>query len=595
MEGIARDGRRRVGLWAAGLPLCALGFYAVGLLYGGFPMPYGLGVHEIHPAELVYDLWLLVFATPAVVLAARALDASALPRRAIGAVERAARWRGVALAGALAAFAAALAIRRFVLVDAPIADDESTYAFIARTLLAGRLANPSPGDDAFFSNQFVVLDGASWYGKYPVGHPALLALGEAFGARALVVPAITAASFALTLAVGRLALPPGPAALGALLLLLSPQFLFTGATQLSQPASGLCLLVGLWALLRLDAGGGARFAAAAGAAFGAGVLVRPLPGVLFVAVAAVFVLLRFQREPASRQLARIAAGGAPLALAAGLLLAVHAAQTGDPTRSGYHAFAGGPKGWFRGEWIAASVAGAALRQNFWLFGWPLSFAFLPFAARHRRALLLWAMVGAVYAYRVALPKTVVAATGPIYVAEAVPLLALLGASGMTGAARRLAALGIGRARERVAAVALASVAAAAVFFLPVQVRELRRSGETWQTAHRLLDEAGAERALVFADAMVDVSAARSWAYYPPNPSPALDDPRIFVRIPQGDDAPARARDFWQRRFPDRPAWLFRWEDHQPVLLPLGGPVTGRPRDAAAAAPGAPRYAAGPPR
>jgi hypothetical protein len=351
----------------------------------------------------------------------------------------------------------------------------------------------------------------------------------------------------------------------------------------------------VWALLRLDAGGGARFAAAAGAAFGAGVLVRPLPGALFVAVAAVFVLLRFQREPAARQLARIAAGLAPLALCGGLLLAIHAAQTGDPTRSGYHAFAGGPKGWFRGEWIAASVAGAALRQNFWLFGWPISFLFLPFAARHRRALLLWAMVGAVYAYRIALPKTVVAATGPIYVAEAVPLLALLTASGMAGAARRLAALGLDRARERVAAVALASTAAAAVFFVPIQVRELHRSGETWQTAHRLLDEAGAEHALIFADAMVDVSAARSWAYYPPNPSPALDDPRVFVRIPQGDDAPEQARDFWQRRFPDRSAWLFRWEEHKPVLRPLGGRDAGRARGSAAAPAAAPRYAARPAR
>jgi hypothetical protein len=592
MEGFSHGTRSGLGLWAP-LALCLLGFHGVGLLYGGFRIPYGIGVQEIHPAELSYYLWLLLFATPAVVWTARGLDATRAPRRALDGLERAAARSGSIALGALCVTIATLAIRHLVLLDAPIADDESTYTFIARTLLAGHVANPSPGDEAFFRNQFVVLDGSTWFGKYPIGHPAALALGEALGARALMVPLITGASFALTFAVGARALPRREALLGTALLLLSPQFLFTGATQLSQPTSGLCLLVALWALLRLDSGAGVGFAALGGAALGAGVLVRPLPGALFVAVAGIWVLLRFQAEPAGRQLARIAAGSVPLAVCAAVLLAVHAAQTGDPTRSGYHAFAGGPSGWFRADWIATSFAGALLRQNFWLFGWPLSFAFLPFARRARGPLLLWAMVGAVYAYRIALPKTVVASTGPIYVAEAVPLLALLSASGMAGAARRLAAFGVPRARERVAALALAATAAAALFFLPVQVRELRRSGEAWQTANRLLDEAGAEQqALVFADTMVDMNAARSWAYFPPNPSPGLDDARIFVRIPQGDDAPTRAREFWRRRFPDRSAWLFRFEDRRPVLrrldangpTPANGGASAHEREAYAAAP-----------
>jgi len=113
---------------------------------------------------------------------------------------------------------------------------------------------------------------------------------------------------------------------------------------------------------------------------------------------------------------------------------------------------------------------------------------------------------------------------------------------------------------------------AATAFLPVQLRDLHRSGSTWQTAHRLLDEAGAERVLVFADAMVDVGSAASWAYYPPNPSPDLDDPRIFVRIPSGQGAADRALDFWRRRFPDRSAWVFVWAEGQPVLKRLESPV-----------------------
>ena len=198
-----------------------------------------------------------------------------------------------------------LAIRAWVLQFAPTADDESTYVFIARTLLEGRLVNPSPGDEAFFRNQFVVLSDAAWYGKYPIGHPLVLAAGEALGLRALVGPALTAAALALTVAIGRRLWAPGQALLAGGLLLLSPQFLFTGATELSQTTSGVCLLLAVWALLRLDEGGGLRAAAVAGAALGFGVLARPLPGLLFLAVAGLWVLIRYQDEPVVRQARRV--------------------------------------------------------------------------------------------------------------------------------------------------------------------------------------------------------------------------------------------------------------------------------------------------
>ena len=566
------DARRAI-LPAAGAALCVIVFWGVGLRYAGFRIPYGFGVQEIHPAELVFSVWYLFLGIPAIGLAARALDASRVPDRALSGLRKlAAQPWALPAAVALAALTT-LAIRAWVLQFAPTADDESTYVFIARTLLEGRLVNPSPGDEAFFRNQFVVLSDAAWYGKYPIGHPLVLAAGEALGLRALVGPALTAAALALTVAIGRRLWTPGQALLAGGLLLLSPQFLFTGATELSQTTSGVCLLLAVWALLRLDEGGGLRAAAVAGAALGFGVLARPLPGLLFLTVAGLWVLIRYQDEPVVRQARRVAVGLAPVALFGLVLLAVQAAQTGDPTRTSYDVYHGGSyRGFFRLEWISASLAGALLRQNFWLFGWPISFLFLFFARRDGRSALLWTLILAEYAYRVILPKTVVASTGPVYVAEVVPLLALLSANGMAEAARRLARHSVPRARERVAALALASVLVAATAFLPVQLRDLHRSGSTWQTAHRLLDEAGAERALVFADAMVDVGSAVSWAYYPPNPSPDLDDPRIFVRIPTGEGATDRALDFWRRRFPDRSAWVFVWAEGKPLLRRLESPV-----------------------
>ena len=99
----------------------------------------------------------------------------------------------------------------------------------------------------------------------------------------------------------------------------------------------------------------------------------------------------------------------------------------------------------------------------------------------------------------------------------------------------------------------------------MELRELSRSGRVWQTANELLERAKAGRALVFADRMVHLPNADSWAYFPPNPSPDLDDPTIFVRTPKGVDGSQRALEFWRRRFPDRSAWLFRFEEGEPSL------------------------------
>ena len=65
----------------------------------------------------------------------------------------------------------------------------------------------------------------------------------------------------------------------------------------------------------------------------------------------------------------------------------------------------------------ASLGNTLLRQFFWLLGCPL-LVLLALRARPRRAtLLLWGMIASAYAYRLLVPKTVLATTGPIYVME----------------------------------------------------------------------------------------------------------------------------------------------------------------------------------
>src|SRR4029077_95908 len=115
-------------------------------------------------------------------------------------------------------FLASWGVSRFVLGHAVITDDEHVYRFIAQTLRTGSFVAPSPKEDlVFFQEQFVVLDESVRYGKYPIGHPLLLALGQAVGAEGFVLPAITAL-LALALArLGRTLFGAEPTALALLL------------------------------------------------------------------------------------------------------------------------------------------------------------------------------------------------------------------------------------------------------------------------------------------------------------------------------------------------------------------------------------------
>ncbi len=561
--------------------LCFTGFYQLSEAYDGYRIIYGLGLIRISREELVFYLWYALFGSAALLSLAAALSRTGLPQAAESLVRGAfARPRLFLLGGTLVLASAVLCFRLLVLRGAPVADDESTYVFIARTLLQARVVNPLPEDHGFFRNQFIVLNQAGWFGKYPVGHPALLAVGEAVGLRFLVPAAVTALVFLLTYAVGKRLFGRLEALLGLCLLLVSPQFVFTGATELSQPSSCLCMMLGLLAMLRIAETGLYRWYLVAGAAWGYGMLVRPLPGALFLAAAMAVYLFqepwsKWRTRPAPRA-ARILVASLPLALCGALFLWVNRQQTGEALQTGYHAAHGGlelfvidaAKVWF-------SLAGAFLRQNFWLFGWPVSFIFV-FLARGRVSLaLFWSLIAAEYAYRFIVPKTVVSTTGPVYVAEIVPLLALATASGAIRAKRWLQEVGVERSNARVSALLIASTLVAALMFLPVQVRWIDTSSRAWLTPYRLLEKRGERRALVFTRLMVPPETGLSWAYHPPNPSPTLEDDIIFVRSVRGADGLRPMVEFWRKRFPDRTAWIYGFSEGEPALIQIEKSRTDR--------------------
>ncbi len=560
-----------IGIFLVMALLATVGFHDVGRQYGDYRFRYGMGISNITANELVFYLWYFVFGILAIGFMSVALINTSVSKWT-DRLDRLFAWRWFVPCAAAVLLGEILLFQNMVLQYAPISDDEATYAFIAKTLLKGHLTNPSPGDIDFFKNQFVVINGSAWYGKYPIGHPLLLALGEAVNLRFLVVPIITCGTFVVTYFVGRKLFTHKQACLALCLLLLSPHFVFMGACELSHPSASLFMMLGLWSLYQIESRSSLWWPIVAGGFFGFGLLVRPFPGCLLIVVAGLWVLFCIGELSWRRRLLSLAIGVVPIALAGMALFWINQVQTGDPLQSGYHlahlsqkdaaskGIAGmGKLGLFatgRGV-VGASVGGALIRQNFWLFGWPMSLLFVFFARSRSRLAGFWGMIAAVYAYRFIMPKTVIATLGPVYVTEIVPLLALASASGMAHAREIVCRFNPTLGSRLVPAVVISSFVIAAITFFPVQIREINRSAIAWQAADQLIEKATEGKVLVFANYMVFPPHGNSWAGFPPNPSPDMDDDVIFVRRQYGRDGAKRNFEFLKRRFPDRSAWLFQ--------------------------------------
>lgn len=544
-------------VYAAAAVACVVALYDTGARYNDFQIPQA-GVHHLLEGELVFYFWYALWGSAAALFGTLALMRTQLPERLLCVLDRvASRPEPLVAAGALLVVIGALLFRGLVLFDQAVADDEATYLFQAQTLLQGRLTNPVPEYSVFYANQFVIINEHGWFGQYPIGHPLVLALGELLHARMLIMPALGLGSVALTYALGRRLFDRKHAALAAALLALSPQFVWTHGTLLSQPGSLLFTLLGTLALLRLQDEQKLVWAALSGLAWGCLVLIRPMPGALFIAVAFACHAAPFLRERKwGMWLQQLAAAAPGVLLGFGVIAFTNAVESGDPFVAAYKTLHGGYGVPNRVGLVANSIGGAIVRQNFWLFGWTLSLVFVPFTRPRRAAHLFWGLIAAEYLYRLIVPKTVVGITGPIYMFEVVPLLVLGTVDGAARAVAWLARLQLPRARAWVGSAALASTLVSLLTFVPVTLFAANLSSVARVRVIELLEQAGAEQALIFANHLVMPDRNLTWAYFPPNPSPAFDDHYLFVRQPPGQGGPRQAYEFWTRKFPDRRAFLY---------------------------------------
>lgn len=261
--------------------------------------------------------------------------------------------------------------------------DELAATWHARMLLAGRLSVPMPAHPEFFDVVAMVGHGPLWYSQYPIGGPALLALGLSLGTAWLVNPVLMGVGAWQLYRFVRRAFDEPAARAATLLFALSPFVLVLGATQLTHaPVLAMTML----ALASLAAWENAvssavrtRQALVLGAALGVIATMRPLDALL-VAVP----VMAFQLDAVRRDAMRwhsLVAEVAALMLPVLLLLLANVATTGSAFtfaydvangpahRIGFHLDPNGEMHTPLRGLVYAS--GYLMRLDRFLFEWPL--------------------------------------------------------------------------------------------------------------------------------------------------------------------------------------------------------------------------------
>lgn len=431
----------------------------------------------------------------------------------------------LALLLSLAAIGAALAVAGGVFENLAHLEDEMAYVWQAQVIARGDLALQTPPCPRCFLVPFVVDYEGLRFGKYPLGWPALLAVGIRLGGRGLVNPLLAGLGVWLTYLLGRRLTDGKTALLGAGLLVSSPFFLINSGSLLSHPWTlVLTLALALAWLDAFDEQAGARRGLAAwvaALALGGLALTRPLTAVavaLPFAVHGLVLLVRGNGTVRRRLLAVAALAGGLSAL----LFLWQYAVTGDPFLNPYTLWWPYDRIGFGPE-VGLQVGGFAPRHALAntmlnvrvgssdLFGWgQLSYILIPFG--------IWALRGNGRAWLTLSPALFLVAAymlywvgawlfGPRYYYEGLPGLVILSAAGWRWLAGQFQP---GRLRFAIAVQLLvALVALNGLYYLPLRFHMMQGLYQVSRSYLQPLLDAEAEKA----PALVIVHPKDDWIEY----------------------------------------------------------------------------------
>lgn len=250
-----------------------------------------------------------------------------------------AKW--IVLGLAFFSFFMSALISRTVFERLPHLEDEVAYLFQARTLERGDLVIPSPDERRAFWQPFVVDVDGTRFGKYTIGYPLQLSIGERMGQGWVINAFAAMLSVALVYRLGREIFDEDTGVIAAALTAFSPAALLLNASLMGHTTALFASLLFIYAYWRIEKRKNlVQWGIVAGIALGMLVINRPLTGIAIVApfiVRSLALLLRDLLE--KRNLLGLLRPFIALSVFAGVIaLAVpiyNNAAVGDPTDNLY--------------------------------------------------------------------------------------------------------------------------------------------------------------------------------------------------------------------------------------------------------------------
>lgn len=327
----------RVLRWGAGLFLLAFGFLPIVTWVPGGPD----GTAHAAVLALGPDVVLVLGVGLILAIASRPIPGLWRPDLLAPGVAACHRHPGrTALLLAAAALALYATIALTVFSAKPLSIDELLQVWHGRILASGRLWIPVPELPEFSRTMHMVdLEGRR-FSQFPVGGPAMLALGTLAGAEWLVAPMFGAVSAALAWQLFRRLEPSGGVAPGAALLFAAAPFTaFMAGSHMNHVTALTWLLVAMVGLERATRGGAPSPGAGLVTGLGMGIAatIRPLDAAVFALPAGMWLLWRAWQ---SGRAGVLLLAGVGVAIPVGLLLLANRATTGDPLVFGYQALWG---------------------------------------------------------------------------------------------------------------------------------------------------------------------------------------------------------------------------------------------------------------
>jgi hypothetical protein len=226
-----------------------------------------------------------------------------------------------------------LVFNHLVFERIPHVHDEIDYLFQARLFKSGRLYAPSPCASEAFDFPHMINNGR-WYSQYTPGFPFLLLPGLLLNAPWAVNPLLAGLSVILIFLLGRELYDSKTGLIAGLLAAASTWFLVMSSTMMSHTASLFFMTLFLLFVFKSITAPTVLNGAAAGAALGMAILIRPFNAALFSLPFLAYYAFRFFQMKRARW-KNLLAFGITVLIFTGLLLLYNQLTNGHPLRMGY--------------------------------------------------------------------------------------------------------------------------------------------------------------------------------------------------------------------------------------------------------------------